>query len=166
VSRFLLLLGLTLVLFGAFVAWPLIYASMHYQVVNGRIMDVYSDRRTDDAVWLCVSYEFPVPSKNGQAIALGHMLADRSLRRSDGILVPAHQEQDVEHNLLHVQPVRRVFYEVNDPIGTAFMLTDQGISHSIGPDQGLVVIVVGLALWWIAYLVRRKKRDTERTTNH
>ncbi len=156
-SKLLLLIGLGMIGYGGIIAWPLIYASAHYQVVRGRILEVFSEPLPDDQVRLSIAYEFPVPSRQQRVVAIGHAQADRSMHRVESVVIPATRLASIEHTLIHVTPSRRVFYDVNDPIGSAFMLTDLSAVEGIGHDQGLVLIIGGLLLWCIAFLVRHKR---------
>jgi hypothetical protein len=156
VSKLFILVGLVLISYGGFVAWPLIYATTHYTEVRGRIIEVFSERLPDDQVRVTIAYDFPVPSRQGRIIAIGHAQWDSSMKRVDGITIPAIQLARCEHELIHQAPMRRVFFAVNDPIGTAFMLTDLDAKGTLGKDQGLMLIIAGLVMWCAGFLVRRR----------
>lgn len=156
-SKLFLVLGLCLICYGGWCAWPLIYASAHFEVVRGQILEVFSDPLPNDLVRLSIAYDFPIPSGQKHVTAMGHAQADRSMHRVDAVIIPATQLPVYEHDLIHVTPFRRVFFAVNDPIGTAFMLTDLGTASRLGNDQGLLVILAGLVLWCISFLARRKR---------
>lgn len=156
-SKLFLLLGLVLIGYGGILAWPLIYASAHFEVARGQILEVFSDPLPNDQVRLSIAYDFPVPSRQKRVTAMGHAQADRSMNRVDAVIIPAAQLAAYEHDLIHVAPFRRVFYSVNDPIGSAFMLTDLGAGTGLGNDQGMLMILAGLVMWCIGFLVRRKR---------
>src|SRR5450432_190125 len=84
VSKLFILVGLVLISYGGFVAWPLIYATTHYTEVRGRIIEVFSERLPDDQVRVTIAYDFPVPSRQGRIIAIGHAQWDSSMKRVDG----------------------------------------------------------------------------------
>jgi hypothetical protein len=157
VSKLFILVGLALITYGGFLAWPLIYATTHYTEVRGRIIDVFSERLPDDRARVIIAYDFPVPSHQGRIIAIGHAQWDSAMKRVDSITIPAIQLARIEHELIHQAPMRRVFFAVNDPIGTAFMLTDLDAKGTLGKDQGLMLIVAGLVMWCAGFLVRRRR---------
>lgn len=156
-AKLFILVGLALIGYGGFVAWPLIYATTHYTEVRGRIIEVFSERLTDDLVRVTIAYDFPVPSRQGRIMAIGHAQWDSAMKRVDSIDIPALELPHCEHELIHQAPLRRVFFAVNDPIGTAFMLTDLDARGALGKDQGLMLIMAGLVMWCAGFLVRRRR---------
>ncbi len=156
-SKLFLLVGLALIIYGGVIAWPLIYATTHYTEVRGRILEVFSERLPEDMARVTIAYDFPVPSRQGRIVAIGHAQWNSAMQRVDSITIPALQLPRYEHELIHLAPGRRVFFAMNDPIGTAFMLTDLDARGALGRDQGLMLIIAGLVMWCVGFLVRRRR---------
>ncbi len=155
-ARFFVLLGLALVIAGTTVAWPLIYATSHYSMVRGRILEVFSKPLPDQRVQLTIAYDYPVPDRHARVIAIGHDLADQRFRPIPDLVIAAGDLPAYEHALLREAPVRRVFFDVNDPIGTAFMMTDVSVGKGLSAEQGVALALVGLLMWVLGYLVRAR----------
>jgi hypothetical protein len=156
VARVFVILGFALVITGMVVAWPLIFATSHYQMVRGRILEVFTQPLPDQRVRLSVAYDYPIPARHGRVFAIGHAQADQRFQPIPDLVIPASQVPLYERVLLREAPVRRVFLDVNDPVGSAFMITDVSVGRSLSAEQGVALGLLGLLMWCVGYLVRAR----------
>ena len=154
-ARLLTVASLILILLGVVIGWPFIRATMQYQAVRGQILDVFTLPIDGQQVKLFIAYEYPLPGP-GKNRALGYAQADGNLQLlPDDHIVPA-ADADAWQRALYGHNVR-VYYDVNQPIDTAFMISPIRPAHGLRPEHGMLMILFGLACGILSSLARRRR---------
>ncbi len=154
-TRLLTVICLTLLIVGLVIGWPLLRASVKFRAVYGQILDVIAVPIDDQQVSLAIAYEYPLPGP-GRNRALGYALTDGNLQPllHDHIVRAA--DAEAWKGALYGHNVR-VYYDVNDPIDTAFMISPLRTTHGMRPEYGMLMIMFGLACGILGQLTRRRR---------
>lgn len=158
-GRLMAFMSLLLISLGLVIAWPLVRAAVGFHPVRGQIIDVIALPAEGDRVQLAIAYEYPLPTRGERA--LGYALTDERLQPVADPVVDAAQAK----TLLRVLPGRavRVYYDVNHPIDSAFMLSPVTTGVSIGfgtglrAEHGALMVMVGLAFGILGQLARKRR---------
>lgn len=151
--RVLLILGAILLTAGLWLGWPLIHSASQLTLTRGRVLDVLSTPLPDGRVRVAVAFEFTIPGKVRE-IVLCYRLADRSFSLSEHLDLPADRAEDLGRNL----PGQwlRVFYDVNDPAGSAFMVSERLEPGRLRAEHGVLLLLIGIACWLLAWISSRR----------
>jgi len=122
------------------------------------VLDTFPQPLPDGQVRLTVLYEFEVPSKHGRTVALGYSQANHRFQVVADPVVPADQLTAWQCAFTKETPVRRVFFELNDPVGTAFMVSEAVDGQGFDYRHGMILLVFGLVMWGNGYLARGGQR--------
>jgi hypothetical protein len=157
-ARLLLILGFALVMVGGVLVWPLARAMVRYQMAWARVLEVLPMPVEGGKVRFSVIYEFELPAaaKAPHVHVLGWTQADRGFRPVDDPLVEPERAAALERSYLHEGRGRRVFYRLNDPEGTAFMVSEAAVGGGLGYEQGMTMVLAGLACCGLGWLRRRR----------
>jgi hypothetical protein len=142
IGRLRILASLILVLTGWLLAWPWMRVRAEHEVVQGRIVDAWALPAAQGLMRVTVLFEFPVKGSKPRVVTLGIHQADRLYRAQPDPLLPQPEALTRIDNLLD-HPQRSVFYQANDPEGTAFILADPLDRPSRRYAIGLVLAAVG-----------------------
>ena len=153
-ARSFLVLGVLLVTVGLWLGWPLIRASTQLTRTRGHVLDVLSTALPDGNVRMAIAYEFPVVVGKSRETVLCYRLADRSFALSDYLDLPAGRAEALSRNLPHQWSW--VFYDVNDPAGSAFMVSDHLEPGRLRAEHGVLLLLSGIACWLLAWVSRRR----------
>ena len=156
-ARLLIVLGFALVVIGGVLVWPLARAMARYQMVWGRVLEVLPMPAEGGKVRFSVIYEYELPAarKAPRVHVLGWTQADRGFRPVDDPLVDPERAADLERSYLHEGRGRRVFFKLNDPEGTAFMVSEAATAGGLNYEQGMAMVLAGLACCGLGWLRRR-----------
>lgn len=154
--RLLIIASLLLMTTGLAIAWPLVRAAISFKPVRGQIIDVINLPAADDRVRIAIAYEYPLPQRGERA--LGYTLSDERLHPIDDPVV----DRALAERLTRKLPGRavRVYYDVNHPLDTAFMLSpvDSGWATGLRAEHGVLMVLVGVAFGILAQLARARVR--------
>lgn len=153
--RLLTVVCLLLLIVGLVIGWPLLRASVKFRAVNGQILDVIAVPIDDQQVSLIIAYEYPLPGP-GRNRALGYALTDKNLQPLQNDHIVRAADTDAWKNALYGHNVR-VYYDVNDPIDTAFMISPLSTTHGMRPEYGMLMIIFGLSCGILGQLARRRR---------
>jgi len=153
-ARWLIILGLLLTTIGLVIAWPLVRAALEFRAVRGEILDVITIPVDAEHLRLFIAYDYPLPTHGEYAI--GYTLTDERLQMlSDPVMTVAHA------NALQraMKPGRqvRVYYDVNHPLDSAFMLSPINPTGGLRADHGALMVMLGLALGILGQLARLRR---------
>jgi hypothetical protein len=156
-ARLLLVLGFALVVVGAVLVWPLARAMVRYQMVWARVLEVLPLPAEGGKVRFSVIYEYDLPGvpRTPRVHVLGWTQADRGFRPVEDPLVDAERAAALERSYLQGGRSRRVFFKLNDPEGTAFMVSEAATAGGLNHEQGIAMVLVGLACCGLGWLRRR-----------
>lgn len=152
-ARPLLILGLVLLIAGVWLGWPLLHAASQLTRVRGVVLDVLAAPLPDGRARVAVAYQFTVPGKPRQTV-LGYRLADRGFTLSEHLDLPAERAELLGRTLPNQW--MWVFYDVNDPAGSAFMVTDGFEPGRLRAEHGVLLLLTGIACWLLAWFTRRR----------
>jgi hypothetical protein len=152
-ARPLILLSVVLMAAGLVIAWPLVRAAVEFRPVRGEILDVITTPTDDGRLRVAIAYEYPLPTRGERAI--GYTLTDERLQPVDDPVVDAAQAQ----NLLRALPQRpvRVYYDVNRPLDSVFMLSPVADRTGLRAEHGALMVLIGVALGILGQLARLKR---------
>jgi hypothetical protein len=154
--RFLTVASLLFLFVGAVVAWPLVRAVLEFKSVRGQILDVITLPAADDHFRIAIAYEYPLPQRGERAI--GYTITNERLEPIDDSLV----DRDFAEQLTRTLPGRRVrvYYNVNQPLDTAFMLSpiETGRLAGLRAEHGVLIVIIGVACGILAQLNRSRVR--------
>lgn len=152
-ARVFLVLGTILILAGMWIGWPLIHAASHLTRIRGHVLDVLSTPLPDGHVRMAVAYQFTIPGKPRETV-LSYRLADRSFTLAEHLDLPASRAEFLGRTL----PGQWlwVFYDVNDPAGSAFMMTEGFESAHLRAEHGVLLLLLGIACWSLSWFNRRR----------
>jgi hypothetical protein len=152
-ARLLIILSLLITATGTVIAWPLVRAAVAFRPVRGEILDVIATPANDGRVRVAIAYEYPLPSRGERAI--GYTLTDERLQPVPDPVMDVAQA----NSLLRALPGRpvRVYYDVNHPLDTAFMLSPVGTGGGLRAEHGALLVLVGLALGILGQLARLRR---------
>ena len=145
-------LGSFLLISGLWLGWPLIKASAQLtRTGQGRVLDVLSTPLPDGRVRVAIAFEFPIPGKPRE-IVLSFRQADRSFNLAEYLDLSAERAAALTHTL----PGQRmwVFYDVNDPAGTAFMVHNE--PGRLRAEHGILLLLSGIACWLLSWFTRSR----------
>lgn len=153
-SRTLALVAvIVLMITGVLLVWPQVRGYWTHRRSEGRILEVLPEQ-VPGGVRLRLVYEFPAGrTEDGQRWQLGHQVADPFFKPIDDPLLPADRAEGILRRLRDgdngVEFRRTVFYQPEDPAGTAFMLDDTVEQPRRRLHIGFVLIALGV-LWSFA----------------
>lgn len=152
-ARPLIIISLILSVTGLVIAWPLVRAALEFRPVRGEILDVITTPADDGHVRVAIAYEYPLPTRGERAI--GYTLTDERLQPVPDPVMDAAQA----NALLRALPGRavRVYYDVNHPLDTAFMLSPVNAGGGLRAEHGALMVLVGLALGILGQLARLRR---------
>ena len=152
-ARLLIILSLIIATTGLAIAWPLVRAALEFRPVRGEILDVITTFAEDGRLRVAIAYEYPLPTRGEHAI--GYTLTDERLQTVPDPVVDAAQA----NALLRTLPGRkvRVYYDVNHPLDTAFMLSPVSAGGGLRAEHGALMVLVGLALGILGQLARLRR---------
>ncbi len=148
-----LLAVIVLMVTGALLVWPQVRGYWTHRRSEGRIIDVLPEQ-VPGGVRLRLTYEFPAGrTEEGQRRQLGYQVADPFFKPIDDPLLPADRAEGILRRLRDadsgVELRRTVFYQPEDPAGTAFILDDTVELPRRRLHIGFVLIALGV-LWSFA----------------
>lgn len=154
--RLLTMVSVLFLATGIAIAWPLVRAALEFKPVRGQILDVINLPADGDRVRIAIAYEYPLPQRGERA--LGYTIADERLHPIDDLVV----DRDLAERLTRKLPGRavRVYYDVNHPLDSAFMLSpvDTGWSSGLRAEHGVLLVLIGVACGIFAQLARARVR--------
>ncbi len=152
-ARPLIFISLILVTLGMVIAWPLVRAAVEFRPVRGQILDVIALPAEGDRLRLAIAYEYPLPTRGEHAI--GYTLVDDRLQAVADPVVDVAQADALQRAL----PGRavRVYYDVNHPLDTAFMLSPLGATGGLRAEHGALMVFIGLAFGILGQLARTRR---------
>ena len=152
-ARLLIVVSLLMMSIGLVIAWPLVRAAVEFRPVRGQILDVIALPGPGDRIQLAIAYEYPLPTHGEHA--LGYTLTDERLQPVADPVVDAAQA----NALLRALPGRwvRVYYDVNHPIDSAFMLNPIGVTGGLRAEHGALMVFIGLAFGILGQLARKRR---------
>lgn len=151
-ARPLILLGAALMAVGLVIAWPLVRAAVSYRPVRGEILDVIATPTDDGRMRVAIAYEYPLPARGERAI--GYRLSDERLHPVDDPVLDAAAADALR--ALAGRPVR-VYYDVNQPFDSAFMLTPVSERGGLRAEHGAMLVMAGVVLSLIGQLGRLRR---------
>lgn len=154
-GRLLTVASLILLTIGVIIGWPFIRASMQYRAVRGQIIDVFTLPVDDQQVKLFIAYEYPLPGPERHR-ALGYAQADGKLQPLPDHHLVRTEDAEAWQRALNGHNVR-VYYDVNFPIDTAFMISPLQPTHGLRPEHGMLMILFGLTCGILGQLARRRR---------
>jgi hypothetical protein len=152
--RLLILIGALLMVVGLVVAWPLIRAAVSFRPVRGEVLDVIATPVESGRMRIAIAYEYPLPSRGERAI--GYTLTDERLHPIDDPVVDAASAESLR--ALAGRPVR-VYYDVNQPLDSAFMLSPVGATNGLRAEHGALMLMVGVALSILGQIGRLRRES-------
>ena len=157
-ARLLIVLGFALVVIGGVLVWPLARAMARYQMVWARVLEVLPVPVEGGKVRFSVIYEYELPAagKVPRVHLLGWTQADRGLHPVDDPVVDPERAAALERSYLNERRSRRVFFKLNDPEGTAFMVSEAATAGGLNYEQGMAMVLAGLACCGLGWLRRRR----------
>jgi hypothetical protein len=151
-ARLLTLASFLLMAVGLVIAWPLVRAAVQFRPVSGHIMEVITLPAEGERIQLAIAYEYPLPQRGERAI--GYALSDGRLQPVGDPVVDASEANALLRALRPGRPVR-IYYDVNHPIDSAFMLSPVSIDGRLRPEHGALLVMIGLAFGILGQLARR-----------
>lgn len=148
----LIIIGVILMTVGLVVGWPLVRAAISYKPVRGEILDVITTPADAGRLRVAIAYEYPLPTRGERAI--GYQLTDERLQPvEDPVVAAAHADA---LRGLSGRAVR-VYYDVNQPLDTAFMLNPVSERAGLRAEHGALMLMAGIALSLIGQLGRLRR---------
>ena len=120
--------------------------------MRGEILDVITSPADDGHVRIAIAYEYPLPTRGERAI--GYRLTDERLHPVDHPVVATTEAESLR--ALAGRRVR-VYYDVNQPLDTAFMLNPVSERGGLRAEHGALMLMVGVALSLIGQLGRLRR---------
>ncbi len=145
---------------GLIIAWPFPAACLRYQHATGSILEVFTTPVDAGHVSVSIAYEYS-PNQDPRCSILGYVQGDGDFRAmSDPVM--SNSEAEAFRELLEppgaARAAGRVFYEANDPVGSAFIITDARIGlRRLFIGMLLVTLSLVLSLPPPGWLGRRRK---------
>jgi hypothetical protein len=152
-ARFIIVVSFIITLIGLVIAWPLVRAAFEFRPVRGDILDVITTPGDNGLVRVTIAYEFPLPTKGERA--LGYTLTDERLQAVPDPQMTSSQADTLRRNLLG-RPVR-IYYDVNHPIDSAFMLSPVTANDGLRAEHGALMVLIGIAFGIIGQLARLRR---------
>ena len=157
-ARFIIVASLLITLIGLVIAWPLVRAAVEFRPVRGAILDVITSPGDAGLVRVTIAYEYPLPTKGERAI--GYTLTDERLQP-----VPDPQMQKSKAESLRLALLERrdrgervrIYYDVNHPIDSAFMLSPVSTNDGLRAEHGALMVLIGIAFGIIGQLARLRR---------
>lgn len=152
-ARLIIVVSLLVALVGLVIAWPLVRAAVQFRPVRGEVIDVLTVPANDGQVRVIIAYEYPLPTTGERAI--GYTLTDERLQPvADPLLDPVQAE-----SLRRSLPGRavRVYYDVNHPIDSAFMLSPVASTGGVRAEHGALMVLIGIAFSIVGQLARLRR---------
>jgi len=152
-ARFLIIFSLIISAVGVVIAWPLVRAAVEFRPVRGEILDVITSPAENGLVRVTIAYEYPLPTKGEHA--LGYTQTDERLQPVPDPAMEASQAESLRRAL----PGRavRIYYDVNHPIDSAFMLSPVSAKGGLRAEHGALMVLIGLACGIIGQLARLRR---------
>jgi hypothetical protein len=100
-----------------------------------------------------IAFEFSIRGALRETV-LCYRLADRSFDLSEQLDLPADRAEDLGRTL--PGQWMRVFYDVNDPAGTAFMVSERFEPGRLRTEHGVLLLLSGIACWLLAWFTRNR----------
>lgn len=152
-ARFLIVFSLLLTVVGLVIAWPLVRAAVEFRPVRGDIIDVITSPADKGLVRVTIAYEYPLPTKGERAI--GYTQTDERLQPVPDPEMEASQAESLMRSL----PGRavRIYYDVNQPIDSAFMLSPVINKDGLRAEHGALMVLVGIAFGILGQLARLRR---------
>ena len=140
-ARLLIITGLVITLVGLVIAWPLVRAAVGFRPVRGEILDVITTPNGNGLVRVAIAYEYPLPTAGERAI--GYTLTNERLEPVADPEVDVAEAESLRRNL----PGRavRVYYDVNHPLDSAFMLSPVSANPGLRAEHGALMVLIGVA---------------------
>jgi hypothetical protein len=151
--RLLMVLGTLLLGAGLWLGWPLVHASLQLTRTRGHVLDVLQQPLPDGTVRVAVAFEFPLPGRPREII-LCYRQADRSFSLAEDVVVSAAHAALLSRTLPNEW--HWVFYDVNDPAGSAFMVSDRLEPGRLRADHGILMLLAGIACWLLSWFSRSR----------
>jgi hypothetical protein len=152
--RVLIIAGALLMVVGLIIAWPLVRAAVSFRPVRGEILDVITTPADSGRMRVAIAYEYPLPNRGERAI--GYTLTDERLHPIDDPVVDASSAESLR--ALAGRPVR-VYYDVNQPLDTAFMLSPVNAANGLRAEHGALMLIVGVALSILGQIGRLRRES-------
>lgn len=152
-ARFIIIASLCITLVGLVIAWPLVRAAVEFRPVRGEILDVITTPAENGLTRVLIVFEFPLPTKGERA--LGYTLTDERLQPLPDPVMDAAQAESLRRNL--TGRAVRVYYDVNHPIDSAFMLSPVATSNGVRAEHGALIVLIGVAFGIIGQLARLRR---------
>jgi hypothetical protein len=152
-ARFLIFFSIAISAVGLVIAWPLVRAAVEFRPVRGEILDVITSPGENGLVRVTIAYEYPLPTKGERAI--GYTQTDERLQPIPDPTMEASQAESLKR-ALPGRPVR-IYYDVNQPIDSAFMLSPVNTKDGLRAEHGALMVLIGLACGILGQLARLRR---------
>ena len=151
-------MGIIFMVIGFVVAWPLVRAATMYSAVSAKVMTVLIIPVNATHSRVLIAYDYRVVGSADAAkgdIALGFNLVDERLQLVDDPIVTnevaRHTQRQLEGRSV------RVYVDMNRPYDTAFMLNPLSEDQPIRPEQGALLVMLGIFCSILAQLTRLRR---------
>jgi hypothetical protein len=149
----LLIIGVVCVISGLFISWPLVRAAWQYKAVAGHITNVLIIPENETHSRVLVSFDYPTNGK--REITMGHQLVNERLEPIADPLLPHAQATRLAEQLTGRSV--RVFFPANQQADAAFMLSPVSDDRGLRPEQGAVIVIIGLVCSILAQMTRLRR---------
>ena len=155
-ARFIIVVSLIITLIGLVIAWPLVRAAVEFRPVRGAILDVITSPGDAGLVRVTIAYEYPLPTKGERAI--GYTLTDERLQPVPDPQMESTQAESLRRALIErADRGVRIYYDVNHPIDSAFMLSPVSTNDGLRAEHGALMVLIGIAFGIIGQLARLRR---------
>jgi hypothetical protein len=142
-------LGILVAAISLLMCWPLVQLMVTHRVVPGQVLCLLPEPIEDGRVRLHLRYRFASDAHTGH---IGERQADRFFRVIEAPIVDADEADQIIARFApdNAQPVR-VWFRVNDPGSTSFIV-DVSAPHPMRRYVfGLLLTAAGLVTTWLAW---------------
>ncbi len=155
-ARFIIVVSLFITFIGLVIAWPLVRAAVEFRPVRGDILDVITSPGDDGLVRVTIAYEYPLPTKGERAI--GYTLTDERLQPVPDPQMGKNEAESLRQALLDSRRrAVRIYYDVNHPIDSAFMLSPVTTNDGLRAEHGALMVLIGIAFGILGQLARLRR---------
>lgn len=152
-ARFIIFASLLVSLVGLVIAWPLVRAAVQFRPVRGEILDVIIVPADNGRARVIIAFEYPLPTAGERAI--GYTLTDERLQPVPDPELDMQQAESLRRNLVGRDV--RIYYEVNRPIDSAFMLSPVSTKGGLRAEHGALMVLIGIACSILGQLARVRR---------
>jgi hypothetical protein len=154
-SNFFLAMGIIFMVIGFVIAWPLVRAATMYSAVSAKVMTVLIIPVNETHSRVSIAYDYRVGGSAKGDIALGFNLVDERLQLVEDPIVTndvaRHTQRQLEGRSV------RVYVDMNRPYDTAFMLNPLSEDQPVRPEQGALLVMLGIFCSILAQLTRLRR---------